>query len=249
MKNWYIFTLLLITVPFLLASCSEQQSSTISDPFAGMRLATLTRNSGASVAVTPTLIASGVLFSDDFSDANSCWEIFSGSDGSADYENDTYAVVSTTKALTEWGANPQIFSDLTIDVDIHATNANENENNGFGVDCRIQENGDGYSFEVSSDGEYAIIKFENEEYTPLIDWTESTDIPTGDQTMHLTAVCQGDILQFWVNNIPIAQTTDSTFSSGRVSLSATTFDATLPARVEFDNLVITNPGTNVGNTN
>jgi hypothetical protein len=243
MKNWLISTLLLIAFTCLLVSCSEKQVSTGSDPFEGMHLATLTGNSTSAASSTLTPLPSGVLISDDFSDPNSGWEDFSGSDGSAGYENDTYTVVATKKSLTEWGANSQTFTDLKIDVDIHAVNADDNENNSFGVDCRIQDNGDGYSFEISSDGEYAIVKYENEKYFPLVDWTESFDIPTGDQTTHLTALCQGDNLQLWVNNIPVAQTTDSSFSSGRISLSATTFDASLPARVESDNLIITNPVT------
>jgi len=246
MKNWRIFGLLLFAIPYLLVSCSDQQPSTGVNPFEGMHLATLTGNKNPKTESSPTPVFGNALLLDDFSDPNSGWEIFSTSDGNAGYEDDVYLIVSNSKGLTEWGANPQTFSDLKIDTDIHAVNTSENENNGFGVDCRIQDNGDGYSFEISSDGEYAIVKFENGESTPLVDWTASSDIPIGDQTIHMTTLCQGDNLQLWVNKISIAQTTDSSFSSGRVSLSATTFDAALPARIEFDNLYITDPGMNAG---
>ena len=244
----YIFPCLIFLFLLTISACSSDQTTYTQDPFAGMHLATLSGNSssssGPSAAIsdsTPVPTPTGALFFDDFSNPDSGWSVFDDSDGSAGYENNAYVVEGITKSLTEWGANPQIFSDLKIDVDVHATNSAENESNSFGVDCRIQDDGGGYSFAISSDGYYAILKYKDDKYTDLVDWTASSDIPTGDQTIHLTALCQGENLQLWVNHILIAQAVDSDFSSGRVSLSATTYADSLPARVEFDNLILSQP--------
>ncbi|MPM80945.1 hypothetical protein SDC9_127996 [bioreactor metagenome] len=104
----------------------------------------------------------------------------------------------------------------------------------------MQENGDGYSFQISSDGYYAIVKFADTDGSELVDWTESDAIIQGEGTNHITAICQGNNLELWVNNVFLASAKDDAFATGNVSFSATTFTST-STEVAFDNFLIVNP--------
>jgi len=247
MKRYTIQLLILLVISSLLSACSNQSTDTSSNPFEGMQLATLSNGGGSSsgdlFTSTPASAASSVLFSDDFSDPSSGWQVSEDEYGKTAYENRSYIVEAYKKGYTFWGTASQNFTDVKIDVDAHVTNTADNENNAFGVDCRVQSNGDGYSFHISSDGYYSIIKFQNLKAVPLVDWTPSTDIPTGDQTVHITALCQGQHLQLWVNNISIAETDDATFTQGDLSLSAATLEDNQSTVVAFTNYVVSNPGT------
>ncbi|MHC1739934.1 MAG: hypothetical protein AB9897_02355 [Anaerolineaceae bacterium] len=231
----------LIIVFSLLAISACQQNQPTVNPFEGMQLATLSQSANCPPKTSPTPLADGTLFTDDFSYPCSGWLISQDSNGQTAYDNGAYTVNAINKAVIMWGYAGQNFSDVLIDVDAYVTTAGKNANNSFGVDCRVQENGDGYSFEISSDGMFAIMKYVDTNSVPLVDWTESPDIPLGEQKVHITALCQGEKLQLWVNHISIAQATDATYSSGDLSLSACSFTDSLPTKVKFTNFVVKDP--------
>jgi hypothetical protein len=245
MKIKFFAIIPVLFIPCLIAACSSTTGSSSTSPFSGMQLATLTDKTGvpaATTAVAATQPASGtVLFSDDFSNPDSGWQVSEDEYGKAGYENGAYVVEADKNQYTMWGTASKNFTNVKIDVDAHVTNTADNADNAFGVDCRVQSNGDGYSFHISSDGYYSIIKFQDLKAVPLVDWTQSSDVPTGDQVIHLTALCQGDHLQFWVNNVSVADIQDSTFSSGDLSLSAATMSDNQKAIVAYTNYVVTNP--------
>lgn len=224
---------------FLLAACSAD--GTVGDPFAGLKLATL---SGDTVKATPrptkeaASSGSQQVF-EDFTSDDGMWVTQDDDYGKAVFENGTFVVTALQEAKTMWSTYNDTFSDIKIEVDARALNASVNENNGFGVDCRVQENGDGYSFQISSDGYYAIVKFADTDGSELVEWTQSDAINQGEFTNHITAICQGNNLELWVNNVFLTSVTDDTFTSGNISLSATTFNST-ESEVSFDNLEVSN---------
>lgn len=225
----------------LLTACNNSSGSTTSDPFYGMHLATLSVDASGQPSTTSTPLPENTILIDDFNDPTTGWQTQDDDYGKATFENGSFIIEARQNGQTMWSTYDQTFSDVEIDVDVTALGSSQNENNGFGVDCRIQDNGDGYTFHISSDGMYSILKFEDTHGSELVKWTESLNIPTGDKTNHLTVLCQGSHLGMWVNDISIASIEDTTFTTGSISLSATTF-TDLPTTVKFDNLVLTNPG-------
>ncbi|MEA3340093.1 MAG: LamG-like jellyroll fold domain-containing protein, partial [Chloroflexota bacterium] len=118
--------------------------------------------------------------------------------------------------------------------------AGPDSDNAYGIVCREQGNGDGYYLRVSGDGYYSIAKAEGEEFEALVEWAESDAIRQGNATNHIRAICDGSTLVLFVNGQRLATAEDSTFASGDIALTATTYEKD-PSEVHFDNLVVNEP--------
>lgn len=97
--------------------------------------------------------------------------------------------------------------------------------------------GDGYLFLIQGTGSYAIMRARGRDLTPLVGWQTSDAIRVGPAENHLRAVCAGDYLALYVNDVLVADTTDDTYQSGQVGLAASAASR-LGARIEFDNLTV-----------
>lgn len=189
----------------------------------------------------PTLpVESTILFQDDFSNPRSGWEILDTEYGSVGYDQGGYLVKSLIENEYMWGLAGKTFGNVQVDVDTAVQQTVTDGMDAYGVDCRVQENGDGYGFRITSDGWVAISKYENSESSQVVDWFESTAIYTDGRANHLTAICNGSKLKFLVNGIEVAEAEDGTFADGDIALSALGFDIGTVS-VLFDNLVARQP--------
>ena len=183
------------------------------------------------------------LLEENFSEA-SAWENFTADDVSLQVSDGVYRAQTGPGGYT-WGLNEMEHTDVVIEV--AANKASAHENNGYGVMCRADpsNNGDGYYFLVSGDGFYSIRKGETDSVNPLVDWTAHSTINTGQASNTIRAVCIGDYLAIYVNDRFLAETEDSSYSSGYAGLSVAAFEdesagdvATVNADIVFDNLMI-----------
>lgn len=182
-----------------------------------------------------------VLMQDDFGDSNSGWEIGEYDDGDVGYKDGAYFVIPTNKETMMWGVANRSFDSVIIEVDATQISAGPNSDNAYGVACREQEgSGDGYYLRISGDGYYSIAKAANAEWTALIDWTESDAIKQGNATNHIRAICNGPTLELFVNGQRLGVVEDSTFTSGDIAFTATTYEDEA-TEVHFDNLVVRKP--------
>lgn len=182
-----------------------------------------------------------VIFEDDFSSPDTGWEIGDYPGGSVGYKSGTYFVTSEGDGSTMWGVAGRSFNDVVVNVDATQISAPANDNNDYGVVCRLQENADGYYLLISGDGLFSILISADDGFSPLVDWTESDVINQGNRTNSITAVCDGSTLSLYANGELLASTTDSTFRSGDIALTATSYESEM-TEVQFDNLVVTEPG-------
>jgi hypothetical protein len=181
-----------------------------------------------------------VLLEDDFSSSNSGWEVGEFVDGAVGYGNGYYFIRSTDPSMTIWGVAGQNYTDVIIDVDATQDSAGPENNNDYGAACRVQENGDGYYLLISGDGYYSIFKGAGDSFIPLVDWEESGDINQDNAKNHIQASCIGSDLVLIINGKELASASDSTFSSGDIAMTATTYEDQ-PVEVHFDNVVVTRP--------
>ncbi len=182
----------------------------------------------------------GVLFQDDFEDPNSGWEVGDYVGGSVGYRDGYYYVLATDRGSTMWAAASRSFTDVAIDVEATQAVAPPNNNNDYGVICRLQPDGNGYYFVVSGDGFYAIYRAVEGEFEPLVDFTPSDVIRQGNATNHIRAVCKATHLVLFVNGEKVAEAEDATFAEGDIGLTATTYEDR-PTEIHFDNLVVRRP--------
>lgn len=189
---------------------------------------------------SPPPTQSDILFQDDFSDPSSGWEEEDYPSGSVGYKDGFYFVTSSGNGDSMWGVANCSFGDLSIEVDAEQISAPANDNNDYGVACRVQPNGDGYYFLISGDGGYAVLKAVNDAFNTLVDWSESDIINQGDAQNHLRAVCAGSKLELFANGQRLATTADTTFTRGDIALTATSYEDE-PTEIHFDNLVVHRP--------
>jgi hypothetical protein len=238
---------ILVVISVLVVACSSNAGAG-DNPSQGMQVATISATSqkGTIDFATPVTAPTSdlgplILMQDDFSNPNSGWEVYSGDYGYTGYEQGGYVVHATVEKEYNWGVAGVDFDNVRIDVDVTVLQAPANLEDGFGVDCRIQENGDGYGFRISSDGYAEIIVFSNGENNALYEWTINPAINTDGKLNHLTAVCEGNHFSFYINESLITEVVDDTFASGDLAFSAVSFSSD-PVKVLFDDIIVQSIG-------
>jgi hypothetical protein len=182
-----------------------------------------------------------VLLQDDFEDPNSGWEVGAYDAGSVGYEGGAYAATSIQEDKMMWGLANDIFQNAEIHVDATQVQAPPNNNNAYGVMCRVREGGTGYLLRISGDGFYAITLVDGpESFLPLVDWTASDAIRQGNSTNQIGAVCDGGYFALYANGTLLAEAWDDSFQSGDIALTTTSFESA-PSKVLFDNIIVTAP--------
>jgi hypothetical protein len=182
-----------------------------------------------------------VLFSDDFSDTGSGWDVYTETNGSVDYSAGSYRILVTSADMMVWGNPYQDFqNDVRVVVD--ATKAGGPDDNALGIICRYQDVENFYMFIISSDGYAGIAMYKNNEFIILSgeNMEPSDAINLGATTNHLEATCIGSTLTLLINGTQVAAVTDTSLSGGDVGLFAKSFSES-GVDILFDNLVVSKP--------
>ena len=127
------------------------------------------------------------------------------------------------------------------DVRIDTSNENLGRNaNNVSLFCRYSDRG-WYEFNIASNGEYSILKYDNNTRVYRALWTGgSTLINMGQEVNEYTAVCQGDSLSLYINGGFVKTIKDTTIKSGLTGISVSSFGVT-PIVVEFDAFAMSVP--------
>jgi hypothetical protein len=127
------------------------------------------------------------------------------------------------------------YADIQIDADIETIDG-PNRNN-VSLVCRASDDG-WYEFSMYSNGLWEIWKY-NGRYHSLASGG-STAIHMQKAKNHLTAVCEGSTLTFFINDVKVGSTRDNEFATGQVGLSVSAFN--IPGVVvEFAAFEVTRP--------
>lgn len=118
-----------------------------------------------------------------------------------------------------WALHTDTHTDALLEV--HTRLNTNTPNNGYGVGCRMSANGAGYYFLISRDGYHAILLATAQALTPLTEWRLSDAIRTGAGAQNrVRAVCVGDVLQLYVNEVFLAEARNSQHTTGASALVA-----------------------------
>jgi hypothetical protein len=197
-------------------------------------------SSSGGVSVATAAVQGGVakgelLYSDDFSDPGSGWDIRQGSDASTVYQNGKYHITVNEIDWVAWGNPGHYFTDFVLEVD--ATQVSGTDDNDFGVLLRYVDVDNFYRFEISGDGYYSFDLMQDDEWITLIDWHDTPAIRQGNNTNTITVVCKGDRFTFYVNGQYLDEYRDGTFPSGDIGLLAGTIEEA-PVHIAFDNISV-----------
>jgi hypothetical protein len=182
--------------------------------------------------------ASETLLFDDFSNPNSGWVEASDSEVSSAYDNGQYVMSVFPDNYWYWSVSGSNFENVIINVDVQS---NRSSGDGdFGILCRYVDADNFYALEVSEDGYYTIWKKSAGEVVTLVEWQESSLIPTDGSAYTLNASCDGAQLLLGVNAELVAEATDSDFNSGDAGVIVGTWTQT-NFSVAFDNFEVLTP--------
>lgn len=175
---------------------------------------------GCAAQPTESFALGEVLLREDFSHSFS-WQNYVHSEQNVDFQtlDGVYRARAWDNAFM-WAIQPPMHTDVVIDVEV--SQLSDYRNNAYGVMCRAQptDNGDGYYFLISGDGQYTIRRGAVDTIKALIPFTASNAIRQDRGINRIRAVCIGDYLGLYVNDTFVAETRDNYFHSGYAGLAA-----------------------------
>jgi hypothetical protein len=193
------------------------------------------------VPPTATPSPGDVLLREGFGDPDSGWTVLEFEAGSVGYGDGYYFAETTEDGGMVWGTASWNYADVALEVDVTQVEGPADDNNGFGVMCRVQQDNGGYLLRISGDGYAAIHRIAGGEFEALVDWEMSPAINQGDALNRLRVVCDGPTLALFVNDELVAEATDESYVEGDIALAATTFEEGQRTEIHFDNLVVSVP--------
>lgn len=187
----------------------------------------------AKEVVAKATTAQKLLYSDDFSDANSGWATGPPSQISwTGYKNGKYQIEVFQQGKYTSVCKLREFTDFVMEVEAAI---DKGYSNAYGVILRQVDKDNFYRFKVSGLGAYGFDKMQNGDWVDIIPWSRSNAIHGGKATNLIKVECKGDKFQFYVNGIELRECTDDSFNSGHIGIEAERFDEE-GLQVSFDNL-------------
>jgi uncharacterized repeat protein (TIGR02543 family) len=181
-----------------------------------------------------------VLFSDDFSDESSGWDTSAYYGGQVAYLNG-HLDITDYEAYTGamYSESQHYFTDFILEVQTWLVGGTDN--NWQEVSCRQRDRDNHYTFAISADGYYDVLKWVNGIGTYLVSITYSPYIHQGQGVTNLIQIeCIGSSLSLSVNGHLLATVTDASFTGGNIVLLASALDDTF-TEVAFDNIIVSEP--------
>jgi len=186
----------------------------------------------------PWLKEGQVLFKDDFSDLTTGWENVNNIYELKGYSENAYVISVKNADSRSWSVPGLRFKDVQVSVDAKRISGEQDTN--FGLICRYQDPNNYYSYLISSDGYYALIRISEGEEVLLgmEQFVYSDVIAQGDGLNKISISCIGDQLSLTVNGKTLHSVRDDSFCAGDVGLIVETREAGA-ASVLFSNFSVT----------
>ncbi|PDV99620.1 zinc-ribbon domain-containing protein [Candidatus Viridilinea mediisalina] len=150
------------------------------------------------------------------------------------FEDGAYVIEVKATERIAWAIVGGPYDDVRITLDTRMRASDPAA--AIGIIFNHQDDNNFYLYSISNDGYYMLEILINDQWDALIDWTASNHINTTSNRMGVAT--RGEQISLYVNDMLLTQTRDATFRGGDVGIALASFDE-VPARVSFDNLVIT----------
>lgn len=138
-----------------------------------------------------------------------------------------------------WPGSLRDLSDFYVSVEADQT-TEDWDLTSYGFNFRMVNGSHMYTFEVSETGEFGFWKRVNDEWEDIIAW-QDTDLVRRGGVNKLAVRAEGNHFVLLINDRVAAQAYDSTFTQGRVGLTASGFQNGVTTTIAFDNFVVYAP--------
>lgn len=234
----YLFFIVLLVAVAITAGCIDPNVKAVVTPTPQIVYVTVT----VTPTPSPTTALKTILFSDDLSRWRSEWDqLYDGYEGKTFYSGGSLHIRDNDSPGRMYQKLNKNFSDFILDVDTNAVAGSIN--NYQGVIIRGQDDNNYYGLDISADGYYEILKFENGNRNSLAGSmpTRSSYINTSIGALNRIHVeAKGNTLSLSVNGHHLYTVIDNTFKEGTVRLTVNSLSSSNSfSEVVFNNLVIT----------
>ena len=189
---------------------------------------------GGIVPDNSPLTGGAVLLDDNFENADtSGLGIDEDASSRYAYEGGAYVIEVKEAEKIVWAQVDGTYSNARFAVDTEIPPGADVA--AAGLIFHYQDADNFYLFSVSNDGYYALEVLEGNEWTVLIDWTQSDAVDAVRNRMQVET--KGDSITLYVNDELLETTSDGTFTQGEAALAVSSLGAST-AEVHFDNLLI-----------
>ena len=182
-----------------------------------------------------------VIFSDDFSDSSSGWDIYSDDSGWVNVEDGWLHLMNNTEAPDETDSEcNRYFTNFILEVETKLVAGTDD--NWHSIGCRLTDDGSYYKFSISADGYYRVsIWIEDIDIDQSNGPRSSSYINQGQGAVNLMRIeCIGDRLRLYANGHLLREMTDDRLTGGDIYFAVSSLAGSY-SEVAFDNLVITEP--------
>jgi len=166
----------------------------------------------------PWIDVGQIVFQDDFSDRSTGWEKVNTPYELKGYSDGGYLISVKMESARSWSVANFPTQDIEISVQTQKISGPNDTN--FGILCRYQDKDNYYSFLISSDGYYGILKMQDgiDSLLGNAEFTFSSDILREDGINQIAAECLGNELNLKVNGQKLLSVVDDAFQVGKVGL-------------------------------
>lgn len=154
-------------------------------------------------------------------------------------EGGQYHVLLKTEDFTtgSWKSTLGPFSDFQLDVDTQQIAGPDD--NGYGVQFRVQDGSNYYRFRISGDGWARFDKNIGGTITIIKPWERTDLIHQGNATNHIKVIANGSLFTFYINGDKLYEATDTSIAAGSIGFQAVMLTSPGQTHIAFDNLILT----------
>ena len=180
-----------------------------------------------------------LLLKDDFSQSETSWEIWSKDGESAVGLVDGKLTMILQQPNTDIVTTNHV-NQSNVELSVFVQKEHGSSDNLIGLVCRYQNDDNYYGFLISSDGYFGIVKKTNGEVNLLnSDMMQYSEIIIkGNAQNHLSAVCDGEVLAFFVNDVELARIMDNDLTYGGNGFVIGSFSEPNDLVVSFDEFTL-----------
>jgi hypothetical protein len=178
------------------------------------------------------------LYMDDFEDTDSGWDEENDSYVLWEYSDGGYRMKVKLASIFVWSLAPDHDDYDNVRIEVDAQRIGGPKDSEMGVIARYKNRDNFYVFMITNDGQAIIFKIEDGDYEGLSSkYLEDVDGINSNDWNAISAVCDGEDLELYVNDELVASASDSSFKKGEIGLVVGNGDVA-GADVLFDNLFV-----------
>jgi len=178
-----------------------------------------------------------ILYEEDFN-SETDWFVGETENRSWWIEGGEYHVLLKTEDYPtgSWRSSAGPFGDFQLDVDTEQVTGPDD--NGYGVQFRMQDENTYYRFRISGDGWARFDKAIGGTINIIKPWVRTDLIRQGNATNHISIIANGSSFTFYINGSELYTVTDTAIASGSLGFQAAMFTSPGQTHIAFDNLII-----------